>query len=198
MLNKEAKIFIAGHNGMVGSSLDRKLKKEGFNNILTRNSSELDLINQKAVFDFFNAYFQNFTDDDETSDVALDFEFNLFSLAVCKADLDPKIAPNYEEYKYTKLKWFKNQIVKIKSCAVKSNLPLREELNKLVTDTLGELTTAAEREAFGFNMGQQHPDIYINELLEGMRKIRQELGEIREKLRSVPELNKGQLNDLEN
>ena len=151
-----------------------------------------------AIFDFFHAYFQNFNDDDETSDVALEFEFNLFSLAVCKADLDPKIALNYGEYKYAELKWFKNQIVKIKSRAVQSNLPLREELNKLVTDTLGELTHAAEREAFGFNMGHQHPDIYINELLEGMREIRQELGEIKEKLQSVPELNKGQLNDLEN
>ena len=146
-----------------------------------------------AIFDFFSAYFQNFTDDDETSDVAHELESNLFSLAVCKADLDPKIAPNYKKYKYTELKWFKNEIVKIKSCAVKSNLPLREELNKLVTDTLGELTTAAEREAFGFNMDQQHPDIYINELLEGMREIRQELREIKEKLQRESVLNEGKI-----
>jgi GDP-L-fucose synthase len=48
-----AKIYIAGHNGMVGSGLDRKLRKEGFNNIVTRTSSELDLRNQQAVNDFF-------------------------------------------------------------------------------------------------------------------------------------------------
>ena len=48
-----AKIYIAGHRGMVGSGLERKLRKEGFNNIVTRTSIELDLRNQKAVNDFF-------------------------------------------------------------------------------------------------------------------------------------------------
>jgi GDP-L-fucose synthase len=48
-----AKIYIAGHRGMVGSGLERKLRKEGFNNIVTRTSSELDLRNQQAVNDFF-------------------------------------------------------------------------------------------------------------------------------------------------
>jgi GDP-L-fucose synthase len=48
-----AKIYIAGHRGMVGSGLERKLRKEGFSNIVTRTSSELDLRNQQAVNDFF-------------------------------------------------------------------------------------------------------------------------------------------------
>ena len=52
-MEKTAKIYIAGHRGMVGSSLERKLKKEGYNNIVTRTSSELDLRNQQAVNDFF-------------------------------------------------------------------------------------------------------------------------------------------------
>jgi GDP-L-fucose synthase len=52
-LKKTAKIYIAGHRGMVGSGLERKFKKEGFNNIVTRTSSELDLRNQEAVYDFF-------------------------------------------------------------------------------------------------------------------------------------------------
>jgi GDP-L-fucose synthase len=47
------KIYIAGHKGMVGSSIERKLRKEGFNNIITRASCELDLRNQQAVNDFF-------------------------------------------------------------------------------------------------------------------------------------------------
>ena len=47
------KIYIAGHTGMVGSGLERKLKKEGYNNIVTRTSAELDLRNQQAVNDFF-------------------------------------------------------------------------------------------------------------------------------------------------
>ena len=52
-MEQTAKIYIAGHRGMVGSGLERKLRKEGYNNIVTRTSSELDLRNQQAVNDFF-------------------------------------------------------------------------------------------------------------------------------------------------
>ena len=52
-MEQSAKIYIAGHRGMVGSGLERKLRKEGHNNIVTRTSHELDLRNQQAVNDFF-------------------------------------------------------------------------------------------------------------------------------------------------
>jgi GDP-L-fucose synthase len=52
-MDQTAKIYIAGHRGMVGSALDRKLRMEGYNNIVTRISSELDLRNQQAVNAFF-------------------------------------------------------------------------------------------------------------------------------------------------
>ena len=52
-MEKQAKIFIAGHRGMVGSAIHRKLQKEGCQNIITRTSVELDLRNQQAVADFF-------------------------------------------------------------------------------------------------------------------------------------------------
>jgi GDP-L-fucose synthase len=52
-MEKEAKIYIAGHRGMVGSAIMRKLEKEGFTNFITRNSGDLDLRNQQAVADFF-------------------------------------------------------------------------------------------------------------------------------------------------
>jgi GDP-L-fucose synthase len=52
-MEQTAKIYIAGHRGMVGSGLERKLRKEGYHNIITRTSSELDLRNQQAVHDFF-------------------------------------------------------------------------------------------------------------------------------------------------
>lgn len=52
-MNKQDKIYVAGHRGMVGSAIIRKLQKEGFTNIVTRTSSELDLRNQQAVADFF-------------------------------------------------------------------------------------------------------------------------------------------------
>ncbi len=52
-LKKTSKIYIAGHRGMVGSAIVRKLEKEGYQNIITRTSDELDLRNQQAVADFF-------------------------------------------------------------------------------------------------------------------------------------------------
>ena len=53
MINTAKKIFIAGHNGMVGSAILRKLKDSGYENIITRTRAELDLTNQNAVRDFF-------------------------------------------------------------------------------------------------------------------------------------------------
>lgn len=52
-MNKEGKIYVAGHRGMVGSAIVRKLIKEGFSNIITRTSTELDLRKQSDVNDFF-------------------------------------------------------------------------------------------------------------------------------------------------
>ncbi|MGI4022369.1 MAG: GDP-L-fucose synthase [Janthinobacterium lividum] len=52
-MEKNAKIYIAGHNGMVGSAIVRKLVSEGYQNIITRSSKELDLRNQQVVADFF-------------------------------------------------------------------------------------------------------------------------------------------------
>ena len=52
-MDKGAKIYIAGHRGMVGSAIKRKLEQEGFTNFVTRVSSELDLRNQQQVADFF-------------------------------------------------------------------------------------------------------------------------------------------------
>lgn len=50
-----ARIYIAGHNGMVGSAILRALKKRGYNNFILRSSKELDLRNQEAVSQFFEA-----------------------------------------------------------------------------------------------------------------------------------------------
>jgi GDP-L-fucose synthase len=52
-MDKSAKIYIAGHRGMVGSGIERKLKSEGYNNIVVKSSSDLDLRNQQAVNTFF-------------------------------------------------------------------------------------------------------------------------------------------------
>ena len=52
-MNKEDKIYVAGHRGLVGSAIIRKLESEGYKNLVTRTSSELNLTNQQDVNDFF-------------------------------------------------------------------------------------------------------------------------------------------------
>ena len=59
-LNKKSKIFIAGHNGMVGSSIKRKLDNNGYTNIITKNKNELDLLNQDKTFKFLKKQKPNF------------------------------------------------------------------------------------------------------------------------------------------
>ncbi|QXQ09647.1 GDP-L-fucose synthase [Paeniglutamicibacter sp. Y32M11] len=54
-LDRSAKIYVAGHRGLVGSAIWRKLEAEGFRNIIGRSSSELDLKDRGAVFDFFES-----------------------------------------------------------------------------------------------------------------------------------------------
>ena len=52
-MHKDAKIYVAGHNGMLGSAVVRALKKDGYHNLVFRRSFELDLKNQEAVNSFF-------------------------------------------------------------------------------------------------------------------------------------------------
>jgi len=56
MLASHARIYVAGHRGLVGSALMRKLQAQGFTNVITRTHSELDLTDQQAVRDFFTAH----------------------------------------------------------------------------------------------------------------------------------------------
>ena len=53
MMDKDAKIYVAGHRGMVGSAIVRELRRQGYGNIVTRTHKELDLISQEAVNGFF-------------------------------------------------------------------------------------------------------------------------------------------------
>lgn len=55
-LSKEAKIFIAGHNGMVGSAIMRLLIDKGYTNLIIKSRDELNLLNQKKVSEFYESY----------------------------------------------------------------------------------------------------------------------------------------------
>ena len=56
MISKKSKIFVAGHNGLVGSAIVRRLKDQGYKNIILRNKSSLDLTNQLKVNKFLKKY----------------------------------------------------------------------------------------------------------------------------------------------
>ena len=60
MINRKSKIFVAGHKGLVGSAIIRKLTSKGYKNILTAEKSKLNLTNQKKVFDFIKKHKPNF------------------------------------------------------------------------------------------------------------------------------------------
>ena len=55
MMEKNAKIYVAGHRGMVGSAIVRELKRQGYDNLVTRTHKELDLTRQADVEAFFEA-----------------------------------------------------------------------------------------------------------------------------------------------
>ena len=55
MMEKNAKIYVAGHRGLVGSAIVRNLQKKGYTNIIGRTHKELDLTDQRAVDAFFDA-----------------------------------------------------------------------------------------------------------------------------------------------
>ena len=52
MIKKNDKIFVAGHNGLIGSAIVKQLKSKGYKNIITIDKKKLDLINQNNVFKF--------------------------------------------------------------------------------------------------------------------------------------------------
>lgn len=52
-MQKDAKIYIAGHTGLVGSAIVRKLQESGYINLVVRTRQELDLLDQEAVYDFY-------------------------------------------------------------------------------------------------------------------------------------------------
>ena len=55
-MNKSSKIYIAGHRGLVGSSIMRHLQEQGFQNFITRTHQELELTDQLAVHQFFEQF----------------------------------------------------------------------------------------------------------------------------------------------
>ena len=124
-------------------------------------------------------------------------DYHLMDLAAAKladeADLRLSIAMNYEEFKLFTLEGFRDWISTIKHAALRYQVPLSAELMDLINMNRNQLRIASDAEWLGDNDERVHPDIYINEILVGIRRINKVLPAILEKLGidedSLPEPN---------
>jgi transcriptional regulator with XRE-family HTH domain len=137
------------------------------------------------VYGFYAAYLSELFDREELGlmeTAAENIEPCLVDLAATKVDVDKSFAPGFGAFCAKIHMDYEEWIGLVKDKAFQAGVPLRAELMNLVYDSSDELSHEAEAESLGFNTGRIHPDIYMNELLVGMRVIHQVLPAILKKL----------------
>ena len=161
-------------------SLWSKLEKNPYFSVIWKIYVSLN-----DVYGFYAAYVSDLIDD-EALDLlgtgAENIEPCLMDLAASKIDVEPSFATKFDKFKRRVTKEYEEWLTIVKDKAFRARVPLRAELLSMVRDTHGELGHEAEAESLGFNSSRLHPDIYMNELLCGMRAIHQVLPEIMKKL----------------
>lgn len=137
------------------------------------------------VYGFYSAYVAEFLDDDilDLMDTpAQNIESCLMELAASKVYVDESVAKNFMVFKDNTVSSYEEWLSLVKNAALGAGMPLRAELFDLIYNTHEEIGHKAEAESMGFNKNNLHPDVYMNELLVGMRVIHKVLPMILEKL----------------
>ncbi|MEX3917745.1 XRE family transcriptional regulator [Paraburkholderia sp. BR10872] len=139
------------------------------------------------VYGFYAAYVLNLLFDEELdvwNGVGENIDSHLMSLAATKIDIGEKanFAGKFRKFKHELLRQYVAWLNTVKRKAYRSGVALRAELLWLVQADVEDLREEAEKESLGLNAFQLHPDVYMNELLRGMRAIHQVLPVIMKKL----------------
>lgn len=136
------------------------------------------------VYGFYFAYVADLINDDMDlfDSPAENIEPCLISLAASKIEVNLEFAPNFRNFKYKVEKDYEGWLGLVKTKAFRNGAPLGAELLDLVHGSHDGLGHVAEAESLGLNASRIHPDIYMNELLVGMRRIHQVLPVIMKKL----------------
>ena len=130
------------------------------------------------VYGFYAAFVHEliFDDDLKLSDTRADnIEPCLIDLAACKIEVEEALAPGMDEFRRLVMDDYEEWLTIVKDRAFRAGVPLRAELLRMVHSSAEDLGREADAESLGFNARRLHPDIYMNELLCGMRAIRQAL-----------------------